>query len=136
MSRKVRLTRMIGRTGDVAADLSRMHFSGFQPDQGWRPDINVYRYDGRFEIWVDLAGVEKDRIEVDVLSDRIRVAGERRPPTPNREPQSPCRQVLMMEIESGRFAREIRLPLEIDRDRVTARQENGLLCVILPIRTS
>jgi HSP20 family protein len=133
MSRKVRLTNMIGRTGDVAADLSRLHFSGFQSAQGWVPEINAYRYDDRFEIWVDLAGVEKQHIHVDVLPDRVRISGDRKPPLPTRDTSSQCRQVLTMEIESGRFAREIVLPAEVDRNRVTAKQENGLLWIILPL---
>lgn len=132
MSRKVGLTRIIGRTGDVAEDLRSLHFSGFRPDQGWRPDMNVYRYDDRFEIWVDLAGVDKDHIEVDVLPERVRIAGTRRPPAPSGDATGECLEVLAMEIESGRFLREIRLPREVDRNRVRATQESGLLRVILP----
>lgn len=132
MSRKVRLTRIIGRTGDVAHDLTNLHFSGFQSTQGWSPQINVYRYDDRFEIWVDLAGVEKSNIAVDVLPERVRISGERKPPLPTRDASSQCRQVLAMEIDSGRFGREIPLPAEVDRNRVSAKQENGLLWIILP----
>ncbi len=136
MPRKVRLTRIIGRAGDVAHDLSNLHFSDFQSIQCWTPEINVYRYDDRFEIWVDLAGVEKSNIDVDVLPDRVRISGERKPPLPTRDTSSQCRQVLAMEIESGRFAREIDLPVEIDRNRVSAKQENGLLWIILPFAKS
>jgi len=132
MPRKVRLNRMIGRTGDVAHDLSNLHFSSFHSFRGWTPDINVYRYDDRLEIWVDLAGVEKEHIHVDVLPDRVRLTGERKPPPPTRDDSSRCRRVLTMEIESGRFGREIPLSDEIDRKRVTARQENGLLWIALP----
>jgi HSP20 family protein len=124
---------MIGRTSDVAQDLSKLHFSGFQSAQGWSPEINVYRYDDRIEIWADLAGVEKTNIDVDVLPDRVRISGDRKPPLPTRDTSSQCRQVLAMEIESGRFGREIVLPVEIDRSRVTAKQENGLLWIVLPI---
>ncbi len=133
MPRKVRLTRMIGKTGDVAHDLSSLHFSGFHPIEGWKPDINAYRYDNRFEIWVDLAGVEKNSINVDVLPDRVRISGDRQPPAPTRDASSRCRQVLHMEIESGRFGREVILPTEVDRNKVSARQENGLLWIVLPI---
>ncbi|MDF1825847.1 MAG: Hsp20/alpha crystallin family protein [Verrucomicrobiales bacterium] len=133
MSRKVRLTRMIGRTDEVASDLNRLHFSGFQSPQGWMPEINAYRYDDRFEIWVDLAGVTKEHIHVDVLPDRVRISGDRRSPLPTRDASSQCRQVLTMEIESGKFGREIVLPAEVDRNRVTAKQENGLLWIILPL---
>jgi len=124
---------MIGRTGDMAFELNNLHFSDFKSTDGWRPDINAYRYDDRFEIWVDLAGVEKTSIHVDVLVDRVRISGERRPPAPTRDASSQCRQVICMEIESGRFGREVVLPAEIDRNRVVAKQENGLLWIILPI---
>lgn len=133
MPRNVRLTRIIGRTGEVAHQLNNLHFSEFRSIDGWRPDINAYRYDDRFEIWVDLAGVEKADISVDVLPDRVRISGERRPPAPTRDASSQCRQVLSMEIESGRFGRELVLPGEVDRARVRARQENGLLWIVLPL---
>ncbi|MEM9283261.1 MAG: Hsp20/alpha crystallin family protein [Verrucomicrobiota bacterium] len=132
MSRKVRLTRMIGKTEDVARDLSNLHFSGFQSTQGWTPDINAYRYDDRIELWVDLSGVEKSDIHVDVLPHRVRISGERKPPLPTRDASGQCRRVLAMEIESGRFGRDIELPEEIDRERVSAKQENGLLWIVLP----
>jgi HSP20 family molecular chaperone IbpA len=132
MSRNVRLTRIIRETGEVAFELGNLQFAEFHPTDGWRPDINAYRYDDRIELWGDLAGVKKDAIAVDVLPDRVRISGERRSPAPTRDASSQCRQVIAMEIENGRFAREIVLPLEVDRDGVSAKQENGLLWIILP----
>ncbi len=132
MPKKVRLTRMIGRMGDVVYDLNHLQFSGFQSIQGWQPDICAYRYDDRIEIWVELAGVEKSDIRVDVLPDRVRISGERNPPLPTRDASSQCRQVLTMEIECGRFGREILLPEEVDHTVVSAKHENGLLWIILP----
>ncbi len=131
MPKNVRLTRMISRAGDVAFQLSRLHFSDFYPTAGWRPDINAFRYDDRFEICVDLAGVEKDAIFVEVLSDRVRLSGERHQPSPDCQD---CRQVIALEIESGHFAREVVLPSEVEPEDVTARQENGLLWIVLPFR--
>lgn len=131
MPKNVRLTRMISRAGDVAWQLSNLQFSDFYPTPGWRPDINGFRYDDRFEICVDLAGVEKDDIVVEVLPDRVRLSGERHQPAPDCQD---CRQVIALEIESGHFAREFPLPAEVLPESVTARQENGLLWIILPIR--
>ncbi|MBU6178890.1 MAG: Hsp20/alpha crystallin family protein [Verrucomicrobia bacterium] len=124
---------MIVRTGDVVHDLNRLHFSTPHWPEGWQPDITAYRYDDRIEVWVDLAGVDKSDISVDVLPDRVRIAGERRPPIQARDMSSQCRQVLTMEIECGRFSREIALPAEVNRHRVSARHENGLLWIILPL---
>ena len=124
---------MIGRMGEVVHDLNNLHFSVFCSIQGWEPVITAYRYDDRIEIWLDLAGVEKSEICVDVLPDRVRISGERKPPLPTRDTSSQCRQVLTMEIECGRFGREIQLPAEVNRDRVSAKQENGLLWIVLPL---
>lgn len=136
MSRNIKLTRAINETGNVASQLGNLHFSGFHRPEGWRPHINAYRYDDRFEIWVDLAGVEKSEIRVDVLPNSVRISGERNPPTPTRDASSRCKQVLTMEIESGRFGREIELPEEIEREAVTAKQENGMLWIVLPLMSS
>ncbi|MEM7697951.1 MAG: Hsp20/alpha crystallin family protein [Verrucomicrobiota bacterium] len=133
MSRKERLERMIGRTGEVAFDLRNLHFSDFQSYDGWRPDINVYRYDNRIEIWVDLAGVQKEQIKVDVLADQVRISGERQPPLPTRDASGQCRQVLTMEIENGRFERVISLPVQISREKARAKHEEGLLWIVLPL---
>jgi len=133
MPRKVKLSRAIGKTGEVASQLGTLHFNDFHSSQGWKPNINAYRYDNRFEIWVDLAGIEKSAILVDVLPDRVRISGERNPPTPTKDASSQCRQVLAMEIHSGHFVREVLLPLEVDRNQVSAKQENGLLWIILPL---
>ena len=136
MPRNVKLTRIIRETGEVAFGLGNLQFAEFHPTAGWRPDINAYRYDDRFEIWVDLAGVKKDAISVDVLPDRVRISGERKPPTPIRDASCQCREVVAMEIQNGRFGREIVLSEEVNRDEVTAKQENGLLWIILPIVTA
>lgn len=130
MPKNVRLTRMINRAGNVAWQLSNLHFSDFYPTPGWRPDINVFRYDDRFEICVDLAGVDKDAIVVEALSDRIRLSGDRSQPAPECRD---CRQVIAMEIQSGRFAREVALPAPVDPGAVTARQDNGMLWIVLPL---
>ncbi|NNE93555.1 MAG: Hsp20/alpha crystallin family protein [Verrucomicrobiales bacterium] len=136
MSRNVRLTRIIRETGDVAYGLSNLNFQDFHSPEGWTPDINVYRYSDRFEVWVDLGGVRKEDICVDVLSEKLRISGLRQPPTPTRDASSQCQQVMSLEIRNGRFSREIHLSREVDRDRVSARQENGLLWVVLPFAQS
>jgi HSP20 family molecular chaperone IbpA len=40
-----------------------------------------------------------------------------------------------MEIDYGPFLRVVELPERVDVDRATAEQENGLLWIILPLKT-
>ena len=136
MARDIRLTKIVTRAGDVAYELSSLNFSGYHPKAEWRPDLNAYRYDDRIEICVDLAGVEKEAIQVEVLPTALRISGNRKAPLPNcgSDPERPgqCRQVLAMEIENGRFDRELRLSGVVDPEKVDARHENGLLWIVLP----
>lgn len=136
MARDIRLTKIVTRAGDVAYELSSLNFSGYNPKAEWRPDLNAYRYDDRIEICVDLAGVEKEAIQVEVLPTALRIFGVRKAPLPNcgSDPDHPgqCRQVLAMEIENGRFERELRLSGVVDPEKVDARHEKGLLWIVLP----
>ena len=136
MARDIRLTKIVTRAGDVAYELSSLNFSGYHPKAEWRPDLNAYRYDDRIEICVDLAGVDKEAIQVEVLPTALRFSGIRKAPLPScgSDPERPgqCRQVLAMEIENGRFERELRLSGVVDPEKVDARHENGLLWIVLP----
>ncbi|MEO0413393.1 MAG: Hsp20/alpha crystallin family protein [Verrucomicrobiota bacterium] len=136
MSRKVRLSRAIGKTGDVAYELSSLHFSKIHHPVGWVPEINAYEYDNRYEIWVDLAGVDKKNVNVDILPERLRITGVRNPPTPTRDASSQCKQVMTMEIENGHFEREVELLIPVDREKVSAKLENGLLWIVLPFENA
>lgn len=132
MPRKSPSQHFVGRIGDLAFDFQRLPFAPLPSESGWKPGIDLYAFDDRFELWVDLAGVEKQSITVEVFRNQVRLNGERKPPVICTGGLDRCRQVLVLEIESGRFGREITLPQEINRDRVTAEQINGLLCIKLP----
>lgn len=132
MPRKSPSQHFVGRIGDLAFDFQRLPFTPLPSESGWKPGIDLYAFDDRFELWVDLAGVEKQSITVEVFRNQVRLNGERQPPVICTGGLDRCRQVLVLEIESGRFGREVTLPQEINRERVTAEQINGLLCIKLP----
>lgn len=132
MPRKSPSQHFVGRIGDLAFDFQRLPFAPLPSESGWKPNIDLYAFEDRFELWVDLAGVEKQSIAVDVFRNQVRLNGERRPPVICNGGDDRCRQVLVLEIESGRFGREITLPQDINRELVTAEQINGLLCIKLP----
>lgn len=127
--KKIKLQRMIGQAGDVAFELRSLHFSDYCRLGSWVPAVNAYRYENRFELAVDLAGVELRDIEVTVESRRIIIKGERVSPTP---PIDEPTQVLAMEIENGPFCRQLTLPEPVNVAQATTRFENGLLWVDLP----
>jgi HSP20 family protein len=119
-------------TDQVVSHLQRLHFAGFHPPEAvWEPAVNLYAWPDRLEICVDLAGVNKEDIKVDVGPRRIVIRGHRVLPGSECQPVS-CERILMMEIADGRFERALDLPLNVDAQRVEVRQDNGWLWITLP----
>ena len=96
--------------------------------RGFRPNVDCIRSDDppALHVVVELPGIEPASIKV-VAADRVLVvAGERcRPQLHGRYQQ--------MELEYGPFQRRISLNEPVDTAAATARYEQGLLTVVLPI---
>ncbi len=136
MAKKIRYTRVFEQTREVAQGIEKLQFSHFlAPDPAWSPAINAYRYDDRFQVCVDLAGVNRESIDLKVLPQKISIQGFRAMPRPQMDdPAEKCCQTLALEIENGPFARDIQLPQPVDPERVTAKKEGGFLWITLPIK--
>jgi HSP20 family molecular chaperone IbpA len=96
--------------------------------RGFRPNVDCIRSDepAALHVVVELPGVEPASIKV-VAADRVLVvAGERRRPQLRGRYQQ-------MELEYGPFQRRISLNEPVDTAAATARYEQGLLTVVLPI---
>ncbi len=132
-TRTIRLERLEGQLGDVAYELTKVEFSNFHATGRWRPPINAYRCEKCLRICVDLAGVDRDEILLEIEPGLLTISGRRALPEPL-ESQHPATQVLAMEIDHGEFKREIPLPRNVDRKRVHAEQQNGMLWIYLPLQ--
>ncbi len=129
----VHLRRLHGRLGEVVYHLTRVQFSSLPARETWQPAVNAYRCSECLVICVDLAGVDRKRVDLQLEPRRLLVRGYRQAPEPENTEHKPV-QVLVMEIDYGPFEREVRLPMDVDPERVTAEQRNGLLWIYLPIR--
>ena len=80
MAQSTRLTRIFARANQIAADLHDLQFGALhRPSVAWRPPLNVYVFADRFEVCVELAGMLKSGIEVQVESSRLVIRGHREP---------------------------------------------------------
>ena len=78
---------------------------------------------------LELPGVSSEEIRVNVDRDRVRVSGVRRSPD-----GVSIRRLHQAEIAFGPFERSVQISTPFDRDRVTARLEDGFLEVSVPKR--
>jgi HSP20 family protein len=115
-------------------------FFNFCPNETWTPNVNLYENDVAYVVCVDLSGVDKEKIVVEVADQKLTLRGARLVPTlpeleggisPVGEPH-PKLRVHLMEIDHGPFCREVELPADVDRERITAAHRNGLLWIELP----
>jgi HSP20 family protein len=131
--RSIKLKHLQGELDDLVYQLTKVQFTEFRSGETWQPAVNAYRCCSCFKICVDLAGVDRSMIDLRVEHSRLIIRGQRDLPEP--EPgEEECRQVIMMEIDHGPFEREIMLPQNVDAQRISARQRDGLLWIELPLK--
>ena len=120
-------------------------YFNFCPSDTWTPSVNLYENATAYVVCVDLAGVEKEKIDVEVVDNRLRLRGTRPVPTFDEEPAvasagsavgadvQPRRlRVHLMEIDHGSFSREVELPHGVNRQEITATYRNGMLWIEIP----
>jgi HSP20 family molecular chaperone IbpA len=132
MTGTIRFARIVSRTDQIAAELRRLQFSQMQPPAAsWSPAVNVYLYADHLDVCIDLAGVPRKEVQVEVGPRRLVVRGHRMLPGSSGEGGC-CGRILVMEIPDGSFERTIEFALDIDTSHVEARQEDGWLWIRLP----
>ncbi len=113
---------------------SALHFSKTklcvtkEHETHWVPNTDVYVTDGAIIIKVELAGMQRENLELTIDGPRLRIRGQR--PDGCRPPQ--CK-FLVMEINYGGFESVIELPEGYDLSRAKAAYQNGFLRVDVPM---
>jgi HSP20 family protein len=91
-------------------------------DQSWNPDVDVYQTPEKTIIRMEIAGVEKEDLQVEVSRKAVRIRGQRR--ELSHQMDSVYR---IAEIRYGRFERILYLPNAIDTNGVSSSYTNGFL---------
>ena len=119
--------RQVGKPGDP---LLKGYYNFCGPET-WTPSVNLYENDTVYTVCVDLAGVDKEKIDIEVVDNQLSLKGQRPvPATPS--PNQARVRVHLMEIDHGSFCRVVELPDDIRRDRITASYREGLLWIEIP----
>jgi len=112
---------------DRLEDMFRSITPMFTPCQRkWKPQMDIYETPEEIIILAEIAGVEKDDLEIEINSKAVKIHG--------------CRQELprvenlsyrLAEIQYGQFERTLFLPAPIDPEIVSASFTNGILRIHL-----
>ena len=93
----------------------------------WVPVADVYEQPGEYVVVLDLPGIDRDALEINLENDRLMVKGTR--VTTNGE-----KSQHRTERPQGKFNRSFGLPPAIDPEQIQAEYKDGVLSVHLPKR--
>ncbi len=91
----------------------------------WIPAADVYETDGEYLIAIDLPGVNREEVEIDLDENRLLVKGKR---TIDESPKHRA------ERPSGKFLRAFSVPGSVDQTNIGAEYKEGVLQLRLPKR--
>jgi HSP20 family protein len=89
--------------------------------------IDAYRRGNEFKVHLDVPGVDPDSIELTVEHDVLSVRASRAWLPAEGD------QIQVTERAQGEFGRQLFLGQNLDRDRLTATCENGVLTITIPM---
>jgi HSP20 family protein len=126
----------ISRNVNKIVEQMQKGYYNFRPNDTWAPNVNLYENDESYLVCVDLAGVDKEKIDLEVANGRLSIRGIRSVPTYGEgEAASTDKgklRVHMMEIDHGAFFREVELPEHVAQSKIEAHYRNGMLWIELP----
>jgi len=108
--------------------------SGYYPVEGeegsisaFRPMVSTREGEFAYHIEVDLPGVNKEDINIDVKENQIAISGERSFQEERKE-----KDYYKIESHYGKFQRSFILPDNVDVENIEASSKDGVLELMLP----
>jgi HSP20 family protein len=95
----------------------------------WVPLVDVHEYADRFELYVDLPGVDPAAVDLTLDDGILTVSGDRAQTTRKERDEPQGRRV---ERGHGRFYRRFVLPDTVDSEKVNATGSQGVLTITIP----
>jgi len=91
------------------------------------PKVNLQEKDDKYIIEFELAGMDKKDIKLSLKDSVLILEGETK-----KSKDEKSKDYIRKEIYSGKFKRVIKLPNNIQSDKVDSKFENGVLTVTIP----
>jgi HSP20 family protein len=93
----------------------------------FKPNVNTIEGKNAYHIEVDLPGVKKEDIHVNIEDNVLTISGERKVKNEVKE-----EDYYKVESSYGSFSRSFTLPEKVDVENIHANSEDGVLEVVIP----
>ena len=95
----------------------------------WIPAVDIHEFSNRFELYVDVPGVDPNSVELTLDEGVLTLSGERVQKGAQLDEEPHYRRT---ERSQGHFYRRFVLPDTVDSDKVKAAGKDGVLTVTIP----
>lgn len=120
---------------DPFNELQRVHRAFYAPSErkddesisAFVPKVNTREDDDAYYLDIDLPGVKKEDITVDINDGVLSIYGER-----NFKEEVKEEHYYKVETNFGKFQRVFSLPENVDSEKVEAKSSEGVLEIIIP----
>jgi HSP20 family protein len=92
---------------------------------GWSPLVDIEEQDDAYVLEAELPGVKRQDVNIELVGNELTINGEIK----ERERKGPLRR---RERRMGRFEYRVRLPDQVDAEKIDAKLDNGILTVKVP----
>lgn len=96
-------------------------------DMAIKPKMDVYGTDKEYVIQAELPGIDEKDLSIELHDDALILSAER-----HHEEQSEDKGYYRVERSHGSFRRVLDLPDDADRDKISAKLNQGVLCITMP----
>jgi HSP20 family protein len=96
-------------------------------EREWSPAIEVFEKEDKYVIRAELPGLKEEDVEVSVSDETLTMKGEKKTEHEVKE-----EEYHWSERTYGSFLRTIRLPSNVDAEKIEAEYENGIMEITLP----
>jgi HSP20 family protein len=93
----------------------------------WLPSLDVSETKGDLVVKAEIPGIDPKDIDISLTNDLLTIKGEKK-----QEKEEKEENYHLIERSYGSFTRSIRLPKEVQSDKINASYKNGLLKITFP----
>jgi len=114
--------------GDVSGDLAAATPSA-AVTPFWRPAVDITEDKDKYLFHVELPGLNKDNVKINVEDGILIVKGERKM---EKKSEDPDKKFTRIERQYGTFVRRFTLPRDVDKSQIKAFFKDGVLDISIP----
>lgn len=93
----------------------------------WKPSVNVVETEENLIILLEASGVKPEDVNIKVDNNYLIINGKREDPTYSEN----C-NYYAMEIDFGQFERILRIPVNVEINKINISNENGFIKIVFP----